>query len=329
MKTKVSALIADAVLVVLIVGGAIWLFAVGFPPAEWTSDRPLFPFVVDSSRILIALAAIAVVLGIVFAWLKINGHDRIVGSDVIRYSGFQRIIHWALALGFVLDFGTAAWLLQWVGLDSTVENRQTLYLLHFIGAGLIVFAGIAFATTARVRGQDALFPRWRDVGPAIARLFGYLGTYGEPGFLGMKLKMDWLASGLAAIGIKPAKREGKFLSVEKVLSFTPLAILAAIVIVTGLIKTARYFFVVPGDVLYWTTWLHDLSTWLTLIVVGVHIVAIFLVPRNLPGVRAMLTGRMSLHNVEEEFPGWADELRQREPRTTPTEGIPASGRVRN
>ena len=329
MKTKVSAIVADAILVVLIIGGAIWLFAGGFPPAEWQSDRPLLPLVADASRILIALAALAVVLGIVFAWMKLNGQDKVVGPDVVRYTGYQRIVHWALAIGFVLDFATAAWLLQWVGLDSTVENRPVLYVLHFIGAGLIVLGGIAFATSARVRGQDALFPRWRDVGPAIARLFGYLGTYGEPGFLGMKLKMDWLASGLAAIGIKPAKREGKFLSVEKVLSFTPLAILAAIVIVTGLIKAAKYFFVIPGDVLYWTTWLHDLSTWLTLIVVGVHIVAIFLVPRNLPGFRAMLTGKMSLHNVEEEFPGWADELRQREPRSAPKEGVPARGTVRS
>ncbi len=52
-----------------------------------------------------------------------------------------------------------------------------------------------------------------------------------------------------------------------------------IVVVTGLIKSAHYFFVVPSGVLYWTTWLHDLSTQLTLVVVGLHLAAIFLVPR--------------------------------------------------
>jgi cytochrome b subunit of formate dehydrogenase len=327
MKTKVSALIADVVLVVLVIGGAIWLFLGGFPPAEWTSDRPLLPLIADSSRLLIALAAFSVILGIVLAWLRLNGRDHLVDGEVVRYTGYQRLAHWALAIGFILDFGTAAWLLRWVNLETTIDNRPALYVIHFIGAGLIVLGGITIATSSRIRGQSALFPRWRDVSPAIARLFGYLGTYGEPGFLGMKLKMDWLANGLAAIGIKPAKREGKFLAVEKVLSFTPLAILAAIVIVTGLIKAARYFFVVPGDVLYWTTWLHDLSTWLTLIVVGVHIIAIFLVPRNRPGIGAMLRGRISLRHVEEEFPAWADELRQREPRPTPTEGVPAHGTV--
>jgi hypothetical protein len=208
-------------------------------------------------------------------------------------------------------------MLRWLFLDTTTENRSLIYILHFIGAALIVFGAVAYTATARIRGSDALFPRWRDVSPALARLFGYLGIYGERGFLGMKLEMVWLRRALAAVGIRPAAREGKFLAAEKVLSFTPLAILTLILIVTGLIKAARYFFAVPPDVLYWSTWLHDLSTWLTLIVVGAHVVAIILVPRNLPGLRSMITGRMSLRHVEEEFPAWADELRQREPREAP------------
>lgn len=322
MKTKVSALIADIVLVVLIIGGAIWLFASGIPPATWTSDQPLFPLVVDGSRILILLTALGIVLGIGAALLLRYGRDRIVDGEVVRYSGYERLVHWALALGFVIDFATAAWLLRWLWLDSTVENRPILYLLHFVGAGLIVFAAASLATSSRLRGQNALFPRLRDVGPAVARLFGYLGIYGEPGILGLRLRMDWLARALAAIGVKPAAREGKFLAVEKVFSFTPLAVLVLIVVVTGLIKSARYFFVIPGDVLYWTTWVHDLTTWLTLVVVGVHLAAIFLVPRNWPGIRAMVRGRLPLRIVEEEFPAWADELRQREPREAPPDGVP-------
>ena len=330
MKTKVTALIADVILVVLIIGGAIWLFTGGSLPVEWTTDGALLPLVVDWSRILIVLTAAGVIVGIGVAAMMRRGRDRIVRGEAVRYHGYERLMHWALALGFILDFVTAAWLLRWltgIGLESTAENRPVLYLVHFIGAGFIVFAAASFATSSRIRGQDALFPRWRDVGPAVARLFGYLGVYGEPGVLGLRLRMVWLQRALAAIGIKPAKREGKFLAVERVFSFTPLAIVSLIVIVTGLIKAARYFFPVPSDVLYWTTWLHGLSTWLTLIVVGLHLAAIFLVPRNWPGIRAMITGRMRLRHVEEEFPGWADELRQREPRGTPTEGAPAHGTV--
>jgi len=329
MKTKISALTADIVLVVLILGGALWLFAGGFPPAAWTSDRPLLPLVVDSSRIVILLTALGVIIGILAAVILRRGPDHIVDGEVVRYRGSERLVHWALALGFILDFATAAWLLRWLNLETNVDNRSMVYLLHFIGAGFIVFAATAFATSSRVRGQDALFPRWRDVGPAIARLFGYLGVYGEPGVLGLRIRLVWLQRALAAIGIRPLQREGKFLAVEKVFSFVPLALLTLIVVVTGLIKSARYFFVVPSDVLYWTTWLHDLSTWLTLIVVGLHLAAIFLVPRNWPGIAAMLRGRMSLHHVAEEFPGWADELRQREPRPAPTEGLRAHGKVRD
>lgn len=324
MNSKTSALIADLVLVALVIGGAVWLFAIGLPPASWTSDRPLLPLNVDGSRILIVLTAAGIVLGIVVAALRRRGRDRIVNGQAVRYGGYERLVHWALAIGFVLDFATAAWLLRWFGLENSVDVRPTLYVVHFIGAGLIVLAATMFATSSRVRGAGALFPRWRDVSPAIARLFGYLGVYGEAGALGLRLRMVWLQRALAAIGIRPSKREKKFLAVEKVFSFTPLATLALIVVVTGLIKAARYFFVVPGDVLYWTTWLHDLSVWLTLIVVGLHLAAIFLVPRNWPGIRAMLTGRMSLHTIEEEFPAWADELRTREARPA-GKGLPAHG----
>lgn len=327
MKTKRSAIVGDIVLVVLIIGGAIWLFAAGFPPANWTSDGTLLPLVVDWSRILIGLTAVGVIVGLLVAWTMRRGRDRIVNGDVVRYRGYERLVHWALALGFILAFGTAAWLLRWVGLDPTPEIRPALYVIHFIGSALIVVSAVSIAASSRVRGQDALFPRWRDVGPAIARLFGYLGIYGEPGVLGLRLRMVWLQEALAAIGIKPAKREGKFLAVEKVFSFTPLAILTLIVVVTGLIKAARYFFAVPTDVLYWTTWLHDLSTWLTLVVVGVHLAAIFLVPRNWPGIRAMVLGRMSLRHVAEEFPAWADELRQPEPPPAAPEGVAAHGTV--
>lgn len=326
-KTKVSALVGDIILVALVLGGALWLFAAGIPPTAWVSDQPLLPLVVDGSRILILLSAIGVVLGIVAAAKLRRGADRIVAGEVVRYRGYERLVHWALALGFVLAFVTAAWLLRWFGLESTIENRPWLYVVHFIGAGLIVFASFMIATSSRIRGQDGLFPRWRDVGPSIARLFDYLGVYGQPGVFGLRMRMVWLQRALAAIGIKPLAREGKFLAVEKVFSFTPLAILALIVVATGLIKAARYFFVVPGDVLYWTTWLHDLSTWLTVFVVVAHLAAIFLVGRNRPGIRAMLVGPMTLHHVAEEYPGWADELRLREPRAPTPDGIPAPGTV--
>ncbi len=325
MKTKTLAILGDIILVALIVGGAIWLFVLGSPPAAWETDGTLLPLSVDWSRILIYLTVAGVVAGLVVAAVVRRRRDRLVNGDIVRYGGYERLVHWALAIGFVLDFATGAWLLRLFGLQTTVDLRPTLYVLHFIGAGLIVFAAATFATSSRVRGEDALFPRWRDVGPAIARLFGYLGIYGERGVLGLRLRSVGLQKALASIGIRPAAREGKFLAVEKVFSFTPLAILAAIVIGTGLIKAARYFFAVPLDVMYWTTWLHDVSVWLTLAVVGAHLAAIFLVPRNWPGIRSMVTGRISLRHAREEFPAWVDEVGRGEAPHGVVEGAPAHG----
>lgn len=322
MRTKPFALFSDLVLVALVVVGAVFLFAVGFYQGGATTDRPMLPLSVDGSRILLLVAFAGVVVGLAVARFRTRA-ARIEDGMVTRYSAYDRIVHWAIAIGFVLDFVTAIWLLRWIGLQSTVDNRETLYLLHYIGAGLIVAGATAFVTSSRVKGQDALFPRWRDVSPALARLFGYLGVYGQSGVLGLRLPASWqrtLAATLAELGIRPAAREGKFLAVEKVLSFTPLAILALIVVATGLLKSAHYFYAVPQGVLYWTTWLHDLAAWLTLVVVGLHLAAIFLVPRNWGGIRAMIWGKIPFRAVEHEFPAWADELRRREPRQPPTGG---------
>ena len=319
MKTKLTALASDLVLIALVLGGAIWLFLAGSAAAEWTSDRPLLPLSVDGSRALILLTAAGVILGLLLAVTLRLRPTRVVDGQVVRYSLYDRLVHWGLALGYVLAFASGAWLLRWVGLDNSLEARPTLYLVHFIGAGLIVLGAAVFVTRARLAGQQALFPRWRDLSPALARLFGYLGVYGQSGVLGLRMGKDAQAGwrrALDAVGIRPDPREGKFLSVEKVFSFTPLALLSFVVIVTGLIKSVRYFFAVPVDVVAWATTLHGWSTWGALIVVGAHLAAIFLVPRNWGGIRSMIAGRMPFAAVQHEFPGWADEIGQAAPEPT-------------
>ncbi len=67
-------------------------------------------------------------------------------------------MHWALAIGFILDVATAAWLLRWFGLQNTEDVRPTLYLLHVIGAALIVFAAASFATSSRCAAGRAVPP---------------------------------------------------------------------------------------------------------------------------------------------------------------------------
>lgn len=314
-KTTALAVLSDTVLLLLAVGGAVWLLTAGAPPAVWSTDRPLFPLSVDGSRALLLLTAAGAALGFVLARALPRARTR--WSDrVIRYSIFERLAHWSVALGYVLAFATGVLVLRWFGFDATREQLQTLYLWHFVGAGLIVVAATSWVVSYRMRGQGSLLPRWRDLGPAVARVFAYLGIYGGSGVLGLRWPNSWQRPwqrALATFGIRPLAREGKFLAAEKVLSFTPLAILTLVVVITGLVKAARYFYGVPADVYLWATRIHDLTAWLTLVVVGLHLVAIVLVPRNWPGITAMITGRMDRHVIEEEFPAWADELQHREP----------------
>ena len=85
MKTKPFAIISDIVLVVLVIGGAIWLFLQGTPTVVWNSDGELLPLVVDWSRILIYLTGAAVVLGLLVAALRRNGRDKLVNGDVADF----------------------------------------------------------------------------------------------------------------------------------------------------------------------------------------------------------------------------------------------------
>lgn len=301
----------DVAFVLLVIAAAVWFAFAGAPAAVWDTDRSLFPLSVDGSRLLLVFTALGAVAGFVLAYVL--PRSRAHWSDrIVRYSVFERLAHWSVALGYVLAFATGVLILRWLGFNATRGQLPVLYVGHYVGAALIVLAAVAWLVAYRMRGSESLLPRWRDIGPAIARLFGYLGIYGHSGVLGLRWPRSWQEPwqrALAGIGIRPLVREGKFLAAEKVLSFTPLAIMTVIVVGTGLVKAARYFYAVPPDAYYWATWLHDLAAWLTLVVVGVHILAIVLVPRNWPGLGAMFGGRINSHVVEEEFPAWAEELR--------------------
>ena len=327
MRQKPFAILSDVVLVLVLVAGVAGLLLSGAAPQAWTDDKILLPLSVDGSRLILLTGAVAVVLGLALAFVLRVAPDRWLNGDVIRYSAFERLSHWATVLGYLLAFGSAVVMLRWLSLTATIAERPFIYQVHFAGAALIVLAALTFVAKARAQGQDALFPRWRDVPAAVARLFGYLGIYGESGVLGLRWPKGWQApcqGALAAVGIRPAASEDKFLSVEKVLSCTPLAVLTLLVVGTGLVKAARYFFNVPPDVVYWSTWLHDWATPLTVVVVGAHLAAIFLVPRNWPGIRAMVTGRMSREAVAHEFPAWAARLGPAKPKPAPAEVAPAA-----
>ncbi len=331
MRQKGLAVFSDVVLVVLLLGGVVWLLLSGGASADWSTDRPLLPLSVEGSRLVLLVTAAAIVLGLALAFVVRRGRDTLVGGEVVRYSAFERLIHWGIALGYLCAFASGAILLRWLSSVSTVETRPLVYQAHYAGAILISLASLTFVAAYRAQGRDALFPRWHDVSPAVARLFAYLGVYGGSGVLGLRLPTSWqkpAQRALAGLGVRPNPREDKFLSVEKVLSFTPLALLTVIVVVTGTVKAAHYFFAISSDVLYWATWLHDLSTILTVLVVGAHFAAIFLVPRNWAGIRAMVTGRMSRHAVAEEFPAWAARLDSEadEPAKTAVAASPSAAR---
>ena len=219
MKTKTFAILSDIVLVAVVLGGAVLLFASGIFSSGWNTDRPLLPLVVDWSRILLLAAAVGTVLGVLVAALVKIRRDRVVNGRVVRYSGFDRIVHWSIAIGFVLDFFTAIWLLRWLGLQSTPDIRPTLYLIHFIGAVLIVLGGsltlplagvlLAFiiANYAYQGAQPFYSAMLPDLVPrgeqgrlsGIAAAFGYVGVFSSAVLFGKALETGELRNIPSAI----------------------------------------------------------------------------------------------------------------------------------
>src|SRR5512141_1193177 len=100
MRTKQFAFLSDLVLVALVVVGAVYLLAIGTNPTGATTDRPLLPLSVDGSRILLIVATVGVVLGLAVSRLRMR-RARIENGMVTRYSLYDRVVHWAIAIGFV------------------------------------------------------------------------------------------------------------------------------------------------------------------------------------------------------------------------------------
>jgi cytochrome b subunit of formate dehydrogenase len=257
----------------------------------------LLPFVIG--------AAIAVAL------LERGRARRLVvaaGDSLRRHELSEVITHWGNAVGVGLCIITATWLKRWFGRPFSLE---TTYILHFIGAGLIVAAVTHHITFQRVGGGTGLIPKRRaDFKNAVAEMVGYLGIYrGLPGAFGIQMP--------AAVR-RPAQKvvrklhlvpdpDGKYLATEKVLSYSLWFILIGIVVITGVLKTLRYAFSMPAGLLHWSTYLHDGATIFLIVLLALHVGALVLVPRNWPLLKSMFTTRVSRAYAKAHLPLWAEE----------------------
>jgi cytochrome b subunit of formate dehydrogenase len=262
-------------------------------------------------------------------WQRLRGRSRdvVVGNEVRRHDTTTVVSHWVNGFGMIVCLITAAWFVRWFERPFEVE---TLYLLHFIGAALVLAVVAHHSTYQIVLGGRGLQPRGaEDVRMAAAETLGYAGVFSKKrSVLGIGLPVSIRRPlqrlVVRRLGIAPGE-EDKYLASERILSYAPWVILIGTVVITGLIKAARYVVPVPEAALRVSTFLHDGAIIWVVALLFVHVAALVLVPLNLPLLKSMVTTRISLDFVAQHLPRWYRRLEAENPGLTAAPPAPAAG----
>lgn len=296
----------------------IWFILAGVVAAQEPGRDPgsmpqnaLFRASLLFSQALPFLAGLGILIGLFRArTLAAQKAANIAGGTVRRHSLGTVSVHWLNALVVLIGLGTAAMLLRWV---NQALDLQLLYVLHYVGAAFVVYILSYFVTFSIVSGGTGLIPRLRDVLAALGELVSYLEIYGEPGAFGIKLPKSIslpIARLLVTFGLRRPKEVGKFLATKKALSFPVWTILLGVMLLTGLVKTLRYTWPIPSQVVGFSTWVHDLTTIGIVIWLVVHIASTTLIPRNWPLLKSMFVGTVPEEYVKAHHPTWYRELKE-------------------
>jgi formate dehydrogenase gamma subunit len=215
---------------------------------------------------------------------------------VVRHSAVELIEHWVLALsGLLLLFSGFGELpmykrymvteipgFSWAG-DFYV-NLKIHYLAAIVFIGLIVFHFVYHGWL----DHRGLLPKKGDLGNSLRTILSFVGIGEEP-------KAD------------------KYLP-EQRLAYFYMAVVGAILVVTGVIKVLKnlptvYFS--PG-IITAATLIHTFATIFFLLGVLAHLAALIL-KVNRPMVKPIFTGKMGLAYVQRRHPLWYEKLTPRAP----------------
>ncbi|HBY96801.1 MAG: hypothetical protein M5U01_33650 [Ardenticatenaceae bacterium] len=310
----------------------LWVILAGSAAAQGPGQTPgalpqdaLFRASLLLAQALPFIIALGIFAGLYRVRRESARDSAMAGENAVRRHGRADVgLHWLNAAGILIGLGTAAMLLRWV---NRVLDTQLLYVLHYVGAALIVYALSNFMTHALVGGHMGLWPKLREIPEALGELVSYLGIFHEPGVFGIRLPRSIglpIARLFVTFGIRKPKDVGKYLATEKVLSFPIWAILVGLIFISGLVKTLRYAWPIPTTLVGTATWVHDLTAIAVLIWLVAHIAPTTLVPRNWPLLKSMFTTRVSLDYVKAHHPAWYRQLASDEQTTRsfrPAQGL--------
>jgi len=279
------------------------------------------------ARLITAVLAISMLAGIFFGRRSTARKPEPVGDSVVRHDVGGVMSHWVNTVGFVLGMITGAVALRWI---SRPDDMRIVWQLHFVGSGLVVFAVGSHIAENVIAGGFGLCPRsFTDVLHGLGETLEYAGIWGPDGAVFHlplpKAIREPLAETFESFAINPPKRAGKYLAAERVLSYTPWAIIIGVMLVTGSLKAFRYIMPIAPDWVAQASKLHDIFTIVAIVMLGIHLSALFLVPRHWPLVVSMFTTRISTKYVEKYHPLWLKDLQTQAQQAKPAK--PAAGKA--
>ncbi|HLF89471.1 MAG TPA: hypothetical protein VI451_11030, partial [Anaerolineales bacterium] len=194
---------------------------------------------------------------------------------------------------------------------------RPIFVIHYLGASLTLFAIFNHLTRHGVSGGTGLIPKsfgvLRDL---IGELLAYLGLFGPDEAV---LKIPWPKAirtpiaryAKALLGYKESET-GKYLSTEQLISYPPWVILIGLIVLTGLIKSLRYTWNIPNTLLVWATGIHDIVAVLIGVMLVIHLLPLLLVPANWPLLLSMFKSTVSVEYVKKRHPKWYRDLKAKQ-----------------
>ncbi|MFQ5857908.1 MAG: cytochrome b/b6 domain-containing protein [Anaerolineae bacterium] len=281
--------------VTLLAAGAIFggLILLADPAAAdlhaWTPRSGLLKSQVWFLKLLpfVALAGLAV--GLYAGW-RARQHQERFDSDgmVRRHAPLTILAHWINALGILICIGTG--LIQYRVVWWTAPLQQ-VYLVHFIGASMVVFA-VALSLARQVcAGHYSVLWRHGD----LRALFGQLLSGRDKG------RSD----------------VGKYSPYTRVVSFPLWVTILALVIITGLLKAFRYTYPLPGSAVYVISAVHVATLFLASAKLLEHLVRYLAVPSQWPLLKSMFGRTLPPDYVQRWHPAWYRELRSEDSSVAP------------
>lgn len=219
---------------------------------------------------------------------------------VVRHGALELMEHWFIALSglvllltgmFQMPMAGRYYITSVPGLTWSGDYIVSLYV-HYAASVIFIAAFFFHLFFHGLQNEKGLIPQRGDIKASVIVVKSFFGIGEEPPF-------------------------HKYLP-EQRLAYTGMALLIALLIISGLIKVYKNVYAPDMNytVVLWTTWVHNIGFILFILAFLGHMGAILLKP-NRPMIRGIFTGRVRLDYAIHRHPLWIEDMEKMQKKETP------------